>query len=75
MIFRIPSLIDELSYFEKAKGSPLTEQEVLEIRDKGVTITLPPDEAAKVETARGYKDINPDNCWEEWQRARLDLNC
>jgi len=71
VIFRVPALVAELCYFERAKGSPLTEQEVLKIRDKGVAIKLPPDEAANVEAARGYKDINSVNCWEEWQRVRL----
>jgi hypothetical protein len=29
--------------------------------------------AAAVEEARGYRDIVGDNCWAEWQQARLDL--
>ncbi len=23
---------------------------------------------------RGYRDINPANCWEEWQQVRRELN-
>ena len=22
---------------------------------------------------RGYDDIDPENCWEEWQRLRIEL--
>jgi hypothetical protein len=73
IIFCVPSLVSTLLNREKAKGSPLTEAEVLGIRDTAPAIAMPPDVAAKVEAERGYKDIDPENCWEEWQRARLEL--
>lgn len=69
----VPSLVSVLWGREKDKGSPLTEQEVLAIRDAAVTVALPSESAAAVEEARGHRDINPGNCWEEWQKARLDL--
>ncbi len=69
----IPPLIALLQMREKSKGLPLTEQEVLEIRDKAVVIALPVAEAAKMDAARGYKDLDAENCWEEWQRARVSL--
>jgi len=72
IIFCVPSLVATLLNRERAKGSPLTEQEVLEIRDKAHAIVMEPDIAAKVEAERGYKDIDPENVWEEWQRARLN---
>jgi len=34
---------------------------------------MPIDVAAAVEEKRGYKDIDADNVWEEWQKAREEL--
>jgi hypothetical protein len=69
----MPSLVSLLWRREKEKGSPLTEQEVLEIRDTAPAIALPPEGLAAVEEGRGYRDIDPNNCWPEWQRSRLEL--
>jgi DUF917 family protein len=69
----IPALIVVLVNQEKRKGSPLTEQEVLEIRDKAIVIALPVEDALRFNESRGYQDIDPDHCWEQWQRARIDL--
>lgn len=69
----IPSLVSILLRSEKNTGSPLTEQEVLDIRDKAPAVALPPETAAYLAETRGYHDIDAENCWEEWQRVRLDL--
>ena len=69
----VPSLVSLLLGREKSKGSPLTEQEVLEIRNKATVVALPADAAATVTAERGYRDIDADRCWEEWQQARIDL--
>lgn len=69
----VPSLVSLLLAREKRKGAPLTKQEVLEIRDKAAVVALTEDVAAKVAAERGYRDIDADHCWEEWQRARIDL--
>lgn len=74
VIFYLPSLVATLLNREKAKGLPLTEEEVLEIRDNAPAVALPVDVAQKVEAERGYQDIGFENCWEEWQRARVSLN-
>ena len=68
-----PSLISTLWRREKENGAPLTEQEVLAIRDGAAAVALPAASAAAVEESRGYRDIDPDNCWAEWQKARLEL--
>ena len=68
-----PSLVAILLHAEREKGSPLTEAEVLEMRDKAPCIALPRDEAMAVAEARGYDDIDAENCWEEWQEARIEL--
>ena len=73
IIFCIPSLVATLLNRERAKGSPLTEEEVLAIRDNAPAIALPPEVARSVADKRGYPDIAADNVWAEWQRARLTL--
>ncbi len=72
LIVCVPSLVATLLNRERTKGSPLTEQEVLEIRDKASAIAMPDYALAEVEAGRGYKDIDPENAWEEWQKARLN---
>lgn len=73
IIYPVPSLLATLINRERAKGSPLTEQEVIQIRDDCPAIATPPDVAKKMDEARGYLDIDPENCWEEWQQARSEL--
>ena len=73
IIYPVPSLVATLLNRERSKGSPLNEEEVLAIRDAAPSIAMPRDVAAKVDAARGYLDIDPDDCWNEWQRARLEL--
>jgi hypothetical protein len=68
-----PSLVSTLWKREKEKGAPLTEQEVLAIRDGATAVALPAASAAAVEESRGYRDIDPESCWAEWQQARLAL--
>ena len=70
IICPVPSLVSTLLNRERAKGSPLTEQEVIQIRDACPSIAMPPEVMRSVEESRGYRDIDPENCWEEWQEAR-----
>lgn len=69
----IPSLVSQLLAREREKDAPLTEDEVLAIRDNAMAVALPVEAAAAVEDARRYRDIDPERCWREWQRVRLDL--
>lgn len=69
-ILFIPSLISLLVSKAEDKGSPLTEQEVLDIRDNATAIVTDPEEVLAVAERRGYQDIDPEHCWEEW----LDFN-
>lgn len=73
IIYPVPSLIAILLNRERAKGSPLTKEEVIDIRDTCKAIAVPPDVAQKMDEARGYLDIDPENCWDEWQLAREDF--
>ena len=69
----MPSLISVLRAQEKQKGAPLTEQEVIDIRDRSTAVMLPLDRSKEIEESRGYKDIDPGHCWQEWQDVRIQL--
>ena len=71
--YPMPSLVATLLNRERAKGSPLTAAEVIEIRDGCPSIAVTIDVAEKIDAERGYKDIDPERCWEEWQEARKHL--
>lgn len=73
VIYCVPSLVATLLNREQAKGCPLTEEEVIQIRDSSPAIALRPETAREMDAARGYKDIDPDLCWEQWQEARKEL--
>ncbi len=70
VITPIPALIDLLSIKEREKGSPLTEAEVLEIRDTAVCIALSRARRIAMDEARGYADLDPGSIWEQWQAVR-----
>jgi hypothetical protein len=70
LIYPIPSLISILVNREEEKGSALTEEEVVEIRNGCKAVAMPRDVAAKIDAERGYKDIDPVRCWEEWLEVR-----
>lgn len=73
VIVPVPALVVILKHAEDRKGSPLTESEVLALRENAPSIVLPRAEAANFIEARGYSDIDPRRCWEDWQRVRLQL--
>lgn len=70
VIVPIPPLITLLQQYEAAKGSPLTEQEVLDIRSKAVCMTMRRSRADQLAEIRGFLDIDPANAWTEWVEAR-----
>ena len=69
----IPALVTVLLHAEKAQGRPLTEAEVIAIRDKAACMAMPASKAAMMEEKRGYPDIVAEAVWPEWQSARLQL--
>jgi hypothetical protein len=66
----IPSLAATLKAKEDEKGCPLTEQEVLAIRDGATVMMVNVKEYFEMEDTRGYRDIDPKNCWAEWRELR-----
>lgn len=73
VIYPVPSLVSTLLNRERAKGSPLTVEEVLDLAETAPCIAMPADVAAQMDETRAYQDIDPERCWEEWRRVRLDL--
>lgn len=70
----IPALVAVLHHAEQAKGAPLSESEVLEIRDGAVCMAMSFSTALQMEEKRGYPDIVAEDCWAQWQMARAELN-
>jgi hypothetical protein len=69
----MPPLALVLATAERKKGSPLTAEEVTAIRDKSHGIMMEPADAAKMDNSRGYIDVNPENCWVDWHRLRVQM--
>ncbi len=67
-----PSLVSNLMAAEEKKGSALTQSEVLAVRDRSAAAVVPEDRDF-LEEVQGYRDIDPNNCWEEWQEQRDQL--
>ncbi len=69
----IPSLVSILLREERAKRSPLTCDEVVQIRGKAVCIMMAESRVSALTISRGYRDIDPEKCWEEWVVMREEL--
>ena len=69
----IPPLIDVIRWAEEAKGEPLTEAEVMTLRDEAICLTMRESHAQALESKRGYPDLDPENVWQEWQAIRSEL--
>jgi len=69
----MPALVVLLAHDERKKGSPLTREEVLAIRDSGTCAMLRRSSAQQIWAMRGYDDIDPERVWEEWQVVRSTL--
>ena len=65
----IPMLAVLLEMSEKSKGSPLTRDEVLAIRDKAPCIMVTYTDATAFAGKRG-NDIDHNRDWESWQEHR-----
>ncbi len=69
-----PPLAQMLALAERQKGSPLTEEESNAVRDNSQCVMLTPEKAEWVEEQLGYKDVNPENCYSDWNsRLRAEI--
>lgn len=69
----LPPLATMLADAENQKGKPLTEKEVERLRDKAVCVQMDAADAEQMADRRGYIDVNPENCWSDWHRLRVQL--
>ncbi len=69
----IPALVTMLLHEEDEKGIPLTLEEVHAIRDRSACIMMEVGDARAMDESRGYLDIDPENCWHDWQMQRRAL--
>jgi hypothetical protein len=76
LVFLNP-LVMLLAGAERQKGSPLTEQEVLKVRDTAQCTTMTVSQAkrfyASLDSQVPIPRIDPENVWEEWQAIRQRL--
>jgi hypothetical protein len=70
----IPALVALLIRAEELNGSPLTRNQVMAIRDNANCVMLPPSAKAEIEEERGYADIDPERCWEDWLMVRARMS-
>ncbi|TWU43704.1 hypothetical protein Poly51_62260 [Rubripirellula tenax] len=70
----MPALGAILIAAEDKKGEPLTNDEALTIRDNAACIMMTLADAAKLAESRGYDDLDPENCWYDWQMLRRELD-
>jgi uncharacterized protein YegJ (DUF2314 family) len=68
----MPALGPLLIHAEDLKGEPLSHDEVLRIRDEAVCIMMKAEDASQLAESRGYRDIDPENCWFDWQHLRRE---
>jgi len=68
----IPALGVVLVVAEDRKGAPLSDEEVIRVRDRATCVMMVSAEAAKLVESRGV-DIDPENCWYDWQMLRREL--
>lgn len=69
----IPALGTLLVSKEDLKGRPLDEDEVLAIRDGACAMMVTKAHFEAMAESRGYSDIDPENCWYDWQTLRREL--
>jgi hypothetical protein len=69
----MPPLVTILAHHERQKGSPLTEDEVLAIRGRSTVMMMLQSIAEQMAQKRGYRDIDPERCWQEWLERRQSL--
>jgi hypothetical protein len=66
----IPALCILFAHLEKKKGAPLSRAEVLAARDSADCIMLPLSIKRRMDVARGYADLDPENAWQDWLAFR-----
>ncbi len=69
-ILFMPSLAALLCRAEELKGTPLTEEQVLRLRDASLAVITPADVASATVGQRGYAEVDSASAWKSWQAIR-----
>ena len=69
----VPALVAVLKAAEDNKGAPLTQDEVIDIRDHAVCMAVSFQTALEMEAERGYADIAPETAWDDWCALRASF--
>ena len=67
----VPALVVQLEQAEWRKCAPLTEAEVLRLRDQAIRFPVPASLVDNLTACRGFRDVSPGRVWEEWLERRL----
>lgn len=68
-----PPLALMLARAEELKGSPLTREDVMRIRDNSPCLMVTAEAAEEMMRKRGFRDVEPENCWADWHRLRVQI--
>lgn len=68
----MPPLATLLAAAEAQKQAPLTPHEAEQLRDEAVCIMMKAEDAAEMQTSRGYRDVEPEDVWADWHRLRVE---
>ena len=69
-LFFIPSLAGMLWRTQQENGAALTEDDVLQIRDRWAVLVMTDDDVRAMEERRGYVDIDGADAWQSWLRLQ-----
>lgn len=67
-----PSLAANLARAERDKGTALTPDEIIRIRDNAPAIAVTAEQASALEEKRGYADVDPAQPCESWLRMQSE---
>ena len=74
VITPVPSLLSVFLAVEQKSGVPLARHQALGIRDMAPSIALTPRDALALAADRGYRDVDGERCWDQWQQRREELH-
>jgi hypothetical protein len=63
----MPSLLRLFREAEQQGGAPLTLEQARKIRAKATGMLVTKAAAQDIEIRRGFRDLHPDDFWNEWQ--------
>lgn len=69
----MPALSVLLMRAEELKSAPLSQAEVERIRDGAICMSVRTSVARQMDESRGYDDLDPEDCWAQWQILRANL--